>query len=287
MLFGMLVVKFIPSSSRQQGTHSNSGDAAESEIRNDNAFGDAKNGKITTVDSLGIQPLVLKKQGLATALAPESWSMTATERGTVDLYSPDHNEYAGAGVFAVNRQMQSYYGNMYGAPEESILTLISSVLKQIGSSGDAQYTTDPKPFGSFLTVRDFEDSGKQGRVFYQTYGDTSSTYTESVYMACTDKNLWDSHKELLTNMALSIRPHASLQISSEALSGSRDNQSNNNDEESNPLKDYNAQLGTQWFHDDLGNRYNVDPNQATVNGPQGEGVYKVNGNDVTKLTPGF
>jgi len=76
---------------------------------------------------------------------------------------------------------------------------------------------------------------------------------------------------------------SSTEIDASKLATSNSSDKDNED----PLKDYNVQLGTQWFHDDNGNNYNVDPSTATVNGPDGEGVYKVNGNDVTKLHAGY
>ena len=135
----------------------------------------------------------------------------------------------------------------------------------------------------------YSTSTKSGAIYYHIYGDVNSQYEESFYLCYTDQGAWPKQKSMLTNVALSIRGHAVLHQSPGGLyhyTPSSDNHSGNADGD-NPLKDYNVQLGTQWFHDENGNNYNVDPATATVNGPDGEGVYKVNGNDVTKLIPGY
>jgi hypothetical protein len=52
--------------------------------------------------------------------------------------------------------------------------------------------------------------------------------------------------------------------------------------------DYNAILGTEWVHDaTTGQDYLVDSSNYSETGPDGAGYYKVNGNDIQKLQPGF
>jgi len=245
--------------------------------------------KMVTVNGLGATPLRVLTSNGAMALAPEGWTMTANDRGTVDLKSADGASAAGWGGIAINRQMEAYYGKMYGAPEDSIQEIMSKAMQSTGEDGDVEYTSDAAEVGYF-TERDFATSSKTGKIFYHVYGDTNSQYVESFYVCYTDTSRWNKLKSTLVNVALSIRGHVALHPAPGGeyhyTPSSASTNSGDKDDE-NPLKDYNAQLGTQWFHDDAGNNDNVDPDTATVDGPDGEGVYKINGNDITKLHPGF
>jgi hypothetical protein len=206
------------------------------------------------------------------------------------MKSSDGASGAGWGVVAINRQMEPYYGKIYGAPEESMQAIVSGALQSTGEASDVEYTSAPAEMGYFMT-RGWRTSTKTGKIFYHIYGDPNSQYEESMYICYTDQSKWKKLSPMLTNVALSIRGHVVLHPApdggyhySPSSGGSRHAGDGDDD---NPLKDYNAQLGTQWFHDDNGDNYWVDPNAATIDGPDGEGVYKVNGNDITKLHPGF
>jgi len=248
-----------------------------------------KSQKMVTVDALGATPLRVLTSNGAMALAPAGWTMSANDRGSVDMRSGDGASYAGWGGLAINRQMESYYGKMYGPPEDSIQAIMSKALQSTGEDGDVEYTSDTAKVGYF-TRRDFETSSKSGAIFYHIYGDPNSQYVESFYVCYTDSARWKKLQPTLMNVALSIRGHVVLHPAPGGeyhyTPGGHGSNSGDKDNE-DPLKDYNVQLGTQWFHDDDGNNYNVDPATATMNGPDGEGVYKVNGNDVTRLHIGY
>jgi hypothetical protein len=58
--------------------------------------------------------------------------------------------------------------------------------------------------------------------------------------------------------------------------------------ESDKLKDYNVQLGTQWAHSSTGRHYLLDhATQWNDTGPDGPGYYIKSGNSYEKLTPGW
>ena len=58
--------------------------------------------------------------------------------------------------------------------------------------------------------------------------------------------------------------------------------------EGDSLKDYNAQLGTQWAHSASGQHYLLDrASQWNDNGPDGPGYYAKIGNSMEKLTTGW
>jgi len=242
--------------------------------------------KFVTVQSLGLPAMTIKRYGQAWAIAPKDWAMVAGDQGGVDLGGPDRKTYAGSCILPVNRQMQGYYGPTYGTPDMSMAMITAKMLMGAGHSGDFRYTSPPMRFDGFFVQRSFETSDARGQIFYHIYGNVNTEYIESYRLAITGRDVWKKKGPIAIAVALSI--HASV-----ALHPSANNYNpyggggGETGDEPDPLKDYNKELGTQYYHDpNTGDNYWVDPATAVVNGPAGEGVYKSNGNDVTKLVPG-
>jgi len=246
--------------------------------------------RMVTVNSLGIMPLKTISDNGAIALAPKGWSMKADDHGTVEMHSPDRDSYAGWGVIQIDRVKEQYYGKMYGAPEESIQAIMSAALTASGESGDVQYTSDAKQIGRYAMLN-WQTSDKTGRVFYIVYGDPSTSYIESFYLCYTDHSKWKKLATTLSITAISIQGHTVLHPAPDGgyhYTPSSDNhEDSGSGEDGDPMKDYNQWTGNQWFHDDAGNNYYLDPNDCTTMGPDGEGVYKTNGNDTYKLHAGM
>jgi hypothetical protein len=247
-------------------------------------------GKFKTVQALGIPALTIKRYGGAWAFAPSSWAMDASDQGGVDLGSPDNRCYAGANILPITRSMQGYYGNMYGPPDVSMANIIALMLKGSGHAYNVHYTSAPQRFDGYFVQRSFATSEATGKIFYHIYGDVNSQYIESYYLAMTRTDSWKKWGPIATAVALSIHRSvvARSTYSGNSYSGGGDNGGGGGGySEPDPLKDYNAQLGMQYYHDpNTGTNYWVDPSTAVVNGPDGEGVYTQNGNDITKLVPG-
>ena len=245
-------------------------------------------GKFKTVQSLGIPALTINRYGQAWAITPKGWSMVASEQGGVDIFSPDQLCYAGANILPINRSMQGYYGNQYGPPAQSMLTLISLQLRGNGRDPNVRYTTPPQRFDGYFTKRSFATSEGIGTIYYHIYGDPNSEYIESFYLCMTRTSAWKKWGPIANAVALSIHRSVVARSSSGGNSyGGGGGYGGGSYSEPDPLKDYNAQLGKQYYHDpNTGQSYWVDPSTAVVNGPDGEGVYTQNGNDITKLVPG-
>jgi hypothetical protein len=242
--------------------------------------------------STNATPFEMKSSGSAHAIAPRDWEITTNAQGSaVDLGSPDKSMYAGWGVIAINRSMQPYYGSLYGDPATSQLTQVDLLVKSQGDGSTPRYTSQARSFGDgYFYTRSFSSARKQGVIFSHIYPTGGGNYIESTYFAMAEKPVWAKKGPMIVNIALSIRSTVQLTPPTDnggwSPSGSR-RKTDATSEENKAFKDYNMQLGTQWFHDSNGGIYNLDvTNDYSQDGPDGPGYYRRAGNSWEKLEPG-
>lgn len=228
-----------------------------------------------------------KRSGYCSALAPADWSLSSNpQASTAELRSGDGDLYAGWGILAVDRGMEAYYGPLYGTPENSMAFLAQTILRDaLGDASGFRYTTPERKIDGTFGVREFRSARHKGLVYYRIYPQYGGNYIESMYFAIARVERWAQQKDLVANVAASIRCTTQLRPPSGgyATAGER----NRDGADGLSRSSYNKELGTEYMHSPTtGENYLVDSARDYINGPQGEGVYIRSGNDYIKLQPG-
>ncbi len=243
---------------------------------------------LRTVENAGGVSLSQRAIGQAHALAPADWQGNSSPQGdAVDFTSPDGRCYAGWGVVAINRAMQPYYGDLYGAPETSMRYLLSQQVRTMGDASSVRFTSGPTRFDSrgYLLARQFESDAHRGLIIYHIYpgpaGSGPNDYVESLYVALTAKSFWAKKGGLAINVACSIR--GSVQLLNASPAPHRKKSADDDDPST-----YNMQLGWEYCHSASGQNYLVDHTACwNDNGPDGPGYYRKVGNNYEKLIRGL
>lgn len=228
--------------------------------------------------------------GYCHALAPADWSVGSSPNGqTMTLVAPDRSGYAAWGVSGVDRGQERYFGDGWGDPETAMILLMNQVLSDMGDASGAQYTSDTEDLGGGWRKREFESDPKRGIAIYTLYGApftfAPGSYTLSARYAVVDKQSTSHDWLVALGVAMSIGCTTQLVPSPSSSSSS----SHRGADESDELKDYNSQLGTQWAHSpSTGENFYLDRSaDYNENGPDGPGYYRKAGNSYEKLDMGW
>jgi hypothetical protein len=268
-----------PDSSSPSEPHSDSGDASTPSA-------------VVPLEGASAVPLVPKSSPYCHALAPADWSAEGSPTGnTMDLFNPDHTEYVAWGVSSVDRGVQQFYGDMWADPETAMLYLVNStMLPALGDSSSAEYNAETAEAGDWKW-RYLASARHAGMIIYHLYdavpGTSPGSYTLSARYVLVDESVWDRDRWLAFGVASSIGCVTQL-VPSYSGSSSRGGSRRKLDE-SDDLRGYNAQLGSQWAHSpSTGENFLLDRSaRYNDSGPDGPGYYRQAGNSYEKLEMGW
>ncbi len=247
-------------------------------------------GPVKTIDVSGGFTLQEQSTGACQSLIPQDWRAISSARSdTADFMSNDGTMYAGYGVLGVNPTMQVYDSELYSNDPEVSIRRMTQVIAQ-NAFGDQSYFAYTGEYNQQIgeyRLRSLESAASKGVVFYRTFpGDgINSSYIEVARFGLARKDVWNQKGMLIARIAASIQCTTQFEPrESPVVGGGTDR---NTSDENGSDEGYNPQLGTEYVHDDNGTNYLVSPSlNWSSDGPEGEGYYKQNGNDVAKLKPG-
>ena len=253
-------------------------------------FGPGSGAGVKTVDNHGVET-VSKTWSSCSAFAPGDWTIVGNEQrvgiGT-DLAAPDQSMASSYGIFAL-QNTQMYGGDYYGTatPERALQTIMEAV----GASG-FQLENDSQLVGSY-TLR-FWRANMRGRavrgfVLYQRFdtGDPSN-YIMAYRMGSTDANKWDQYKNLVYDVAASIRCTKHLFPSQESRTREPKGSSKDDIEREMSRKRQEATMGFQnVYSPSTGQHWEASYSDYNATGPDGPGYYRRVGNSYEKLNEGF
>lgn len=236
-------------------------------------------------------PLSQLAEAACVAMAPQGWKIADVNQqsSAMTVTSPGGNLRAGFGVVGVNQaQAAGYYGGQYRSAQIFALFMTQAMFDSEPNTRPAQSL----PHGFQMIPWD-SANGYSGYTVFKRYALPSDPggYVVSVYIAGAPTSEAKRLVPLSMGVATSIRCRAQLQPPPpndfHPAQGAKcfGGECSERDAVSG---DTNAILGTRYMHDPkTGQGYYVSNDDWQTNGPQGPGVYKQNGNDVTKLAPGL
>jgi len=245
---------------------------------------------VKLVDNHGIET-VAKTWSSCTALAPADWTITGNEQRVgigVDLAAPDQTMYASYGIVALTRTAAfggDYYGT--GTPEKSLQTMVESS----GATGFELENESQSVEGYTLRYWRANSQGKQFRGFalYQTFetGDPS-TYIVAYHMGSTEAGKWEQNKNLVYDVAASIRCTKHLFPVQENTTREPKGSSKDQVDEELSTKREEAMMGFQnVYSPSTGQHWEASYSDYNPTGPDGPGYYRRVGNSYEKLNEGF
>ncbi len=248
-------------------------------------------GSLSPVLGEGI-PFDIKQTAHCSVFAPSDWNFVSNaQASTAEADNADHTLYAGWGVAAINRAMQPYYGNFYGDPETSMLSMVTALVAGMGDPSMVGYTSAPQPFLNYFTLRRVESAQHIGLVFYQVYpGSDPQQYVESVYFALAHKARGWEGVNIAAGVAVSLRCVTQLvpvpYSPPRSSTGKRPERAGCG--RGGNLRGYQKELGTQYAHSpSTGQNFLLNPTTDWIEtGPQGPGYYRTVGNSYEKLELG-
>jgi hypothetical protein len=232
---------------------------------------------------------------------PSDWTISvAADSGGLDAISADGQSDVSWGILPVNEAIAPYAAMepspmnnpaLYSSDPATVaggyINMSTSMLKGVGDLTLSSAT--PITAGSY-TLLFFRGSTHSAYALYATFpgGATGISYYEALRYAIVPNGQWSAMASNVFQMALSVRCQTQL---SETTGSSPDPSMIDSAISSSSGSDdntYNPILGTEYVNDpSTGALYLVDSSSYTENGPDGPGYYAVNGNDITKLTPGL
>lgn len=236
-------------------------------------------------------PLEVKQTDHCSAFTPSDWTFGSNpQASTAEAASADHTMYAGWGGAAINRDMQPYYGDLYGDPETSIRFITRQIVTGMGDASGVGYTSAPQSFLDFFLLRKVESAQYAGFVFYRVYpGPGPRQYVESVYFALANKSRGAEGVAIAAGVAVSLRCVTQLvPVRYSPPSGGGKRPPRTACGSGGNLRGYQKELGTQYAHSpSTGQNFLFDPaTNWKENGPQGPGYYRPVGNSYEKLELG-
>jgi hypothetical protein len=248
-------------------------------------------GAVRLVEDHGIKT-VAKTWSSCTAFAPADWTIIGNEQRVgigVDLASADQSMSASYGITAVPRTEavfgQDYYGT--GTPERFLQTLLEA-------TGTTGFALDPetRPVEGY-TLRYWRANSRtkpiRGFVLYQTFetGDPS-TYIVAYHLGATDASKWEQNKNVVYDVAASIRCTKHLFPAQESSSRRPQGSSKDQIEEELSVKRQEATMGFQnVYSPTTGDHWEASYSDYNATGPDGPGYYRRVGNSYEKLNEGF
>jgi hypothetical protein len=253
-------------------------------------FGGLGAGSVKTVDKHGVEA-VAKTWSSCSAYAPADWTIVGNEQrvgiGT-DLAAPDLSMSSSYGIFALQNS-QMFGGDVYGTatPERALQTMLEAT----GASG-FKLEDDSQMVGSY-TLR-FWRANMRGRavrgfVLYQTFdtGDPTN-YIMAFRIGSTDLDKWDQYKNLVYDVAASIRCTKHLFPAQESRSREPKGSSKDDIEREMSRKRQEATMGFQnVYSPSTGQHWEASYSDYNATGPDGPGYYRRVGNSFEKLNEGF
>ena len=248
-------------------------------------------GSVKPVDSHGVQTIA-KNWSSCTALAPANWTMVGNESRVgigADLAAPDQSMGASYGISGFQNTTM-YGGDYYGTatPERAIQTM----LEQAAGASGFSLENDSQMVGSY-TLRFWSATvrGKptRGFVLYQTFdtGDPSN-YIMAYRIGSTDVTKWGQYKNLVYDVAASIRCTKHLFPAQETSSREPKGSSKDDIERELSIKREEATMGFQnVYSPSTGEHWEASYSDYNATGPDGPGYYRRAGNSYEKLNEGF
>ncbi len=247
-------------------------------------------GDVKMVDEHGIKT-VNKTWSSCTAFAPEDWTIIGNEQRVgigVDLASRDQSMSASYGIVAAPRTEMfgaDYYGT--GTPERFLQTMIEA-------SGGSGFTLDEKSQSvEGYTLRYWRATLRgrptRGFVLYQTFetGDPSS-YIVAYHMGGTDASKWEENKNVVYDVAASIRCTKHLFPAQKSSTRRPQGSSKDKIDEELSIKRQEATMGFQnVYSPSTGEHWEASYSDYNSTGPDGPGYYRRVGNSYEKLNEGF
>jgi hypothetical protein len=242
---------------------------------------------VKSVDIHGVQT-VAKNWSSCNAFAPADWAIVGNEERIaigVDLTSGDGKMTASYGVAGVSGG--AYYG--MGSPEDYIQTM----MRNNGAAG-FQFDGEPQNVGGY-TLRYWraEISGRAVRGFalYVAFDtDDPNTYIITLRMGSTDAGKWDEQKNIVYDIAASIRCTKHLFPAQETRTREPQGSSKDKIESDLSTKREEAMMGFQnVYSPSTGEHWEASYSDYNATGPDGPGYYrKVGGvGGYEKLSEGF
>ncbi len=248
---------------------------------------------VKLVDDHGIQT-VNKTWSSCAAFAPADWTIVGNEQRVgigVDLAAADQSMSASYGIVAAPRTEaafgQDYYGT--GTPERFLQTM----LEASGARGFALDNETRSVEGYTLRYWRANSRGKpiRGFVLYQTFetGDPS-TYIVAYHMGATDASKWEQNKNVVYDVAASIRCTKHLFPAQESSTRQPKGSSKDQIEDELSEKRREAMMGYQnVYSPTTGEHWEASYNDYNPTGPDGPGYYRRVGSvgGYEKLNEGF
>ena len=247
-------------------------------------------GSVKPVDNHGVQT-VAKTWSSCNAFAPADWTIVGNEQrlgiGT-DLASADQTMSSSYGIVAVQRT-EMYGGDFYGTgtPERFLQTMIEAN----GGSGFALDNETQTVESYTLRYWRVNMRGKPVRGFalYQTFetGDPTN-YIVAYRLGSTDADKWEQYKNLVYDVAASIR--CTKHLFPAQQSGTREPKGSSKDqiERELSIKREEATMGFQnVYSPSTGEHWEASYSDYNATGPDGPGYYRRAGNSYEKLNEGF
>ena len=247
-------------------------------------------GSVKPVDNHGVQT-VAKTWSSCNAFAPADWTIVGNEQrlgiGT-DLASADQTMSSSYGIVAL-QNTEVYGGDFYGTgtPERFLQTMIEAN----GGNGFA-LDNETQTVESY-TLRYWRANmrGKPVRGFalYQTFetGDPTN-YIVAYRLGSTDANKWEQYKNLVYDVAASIRCTKHLFPAQQSSTREPKGSSKDQIERELSIKREEATMGFQnVYSPSTGEHWEASYSDYNATGPDGPGYYRRAGNSYEKLNEGF
>lgn len=239
--------------------------------------------------------LETKQVGNCLQPVPVGWQTFSNKEGSaLDLFDQAKTMYAGYGILAVNPNMSYYDRELYNKdPQHSVLRLASMIAAGQFYDNGLHYTNEINEKINGYELHTIAGTTCKGIVLYKIFpGDgINFSYIESIRVAMTKTDIWETKGELVAGIALGIDctttlvkhempsfPRAtSLRSSHDALKAQLGGDYG-----------YNPQLGTEYCHNpNTGENFRVSTTENwSENGPDGPGYYGIAGNERIKMAPG-
>jgi hypothetical protein len=245
---------------------------------------------VKLVQNNGI-PTEKKSWSSCSALVPEGWMMTGQEQPVgigVDLTSPDGSAHCTYGILAVPVSLlfgKDWYGTR--TPDVFVQTL----LEQHGTSA-FQFDSEARNVGEYQLRywRGFY-KGRQVRGFahFKTFNSgIPNTYIIACRIGLTDAERFEEQKNLLYDIAASVRCKKSLMPSPSGRSTDRAKAEPKGSSRDLSVERQEATMGFQnVYSPSTGEHWEASYKDYNATGPDGPGYYRQVGNSYEKLNEGF
>jgi hypothetical protein len=248
-------------------------------------------GDVKLVDDHGVQT-IKKTWSSCTAFAPSDWTIVGNEQRVgmgVDLAASDQSMSASYGIVAMPRTEaslgQDFYGT--GTPEKAIQTMMEAT----GHTGFTLDAESQSVNGYTLRYWRATSRGKpvRGFMLYQAieFGDPN-TYILAYHLGATDASKWEENKNLVYDVAASIRCTKHLFPAQESTTRRPQGSSKDDIEREMSRKRQEATMGFQnVYSPSTGEHWEASYSDYNATGPDGPGYYRRAGNSYEKLNEGF